>query len=82
MATTTIDNVLNFVACNFNILERTKLDSLLVDSYELDELTSSKNLLISECEKIVLSSAIATSVKRRLFTKSESDLKQKITKDI
>ena len=82
MSTNTIDNLLCFVASNFDTLERHKLDKLLVDSYDLDELTASKLLLITECEKINLTNAIATYVKRRLFTKSQIDLKQKIVKDI
>ena len=82
MATNTIDNVLHFVASNFDTLERQKLDTLLVENYKLEELTAAKLLLISECEKINITEDITEFVKRRLLTKSEIALKQKIAKDI
>ena len=82
MASNTVDNLLYFVASNFDTLDRQRLNTLLVDFYQLDELTASKSTLIKECEKISISDAISESKKKRLFTKSEVDTKQKISKDI
>ena len=82
MATQTVDNLLYFVASKFDSLDRQHLNSLLVDFYELDELITSKSILIAECDKISISEAISEYKKKRLNTKSEIDTKQKISKDI
>ena len=82
MATDTVDNPLYFVSSNFDNTDRQQLNSLLVNSYQLEELTTSKNNLIAECEKIDIAESIADFKKKRLLTKTDADLKQKIAKDI
>ena len=77
-----VDNLLHFVESNFDSLDRQCLESLLVSFYNLDELLTSKFLLISECKKIDITSAISDFIKKRLNTKSEVDVKHKVSKDI
>ena len=71
MSTITVDNLLHFVATNFDTFDRQKIDSLLVDFYTIDELVASKLLLVAECKKIHITDSILENKKRRLFTKSE-----------
>ena len=73
-----VDNLLHFVESNFDSLDRQCLESLLVSFYTLDELLASKYLLISECKKIDITSAISDFIKKRLNTKSEVDVKQSV----
>ena len=82
MATNTVDNLLFFVSTYFDKLDRQSLNSLLVDFYTLDEFVISKNLLIAQCEKIAISDAISEFKKKRLLTKTEIDLKHKVSKDV
>ena len=55
---------------------------MLVGFYKLEELLASKALLISECKRINLTSEISDFSKKRLNTKSEVGVKQKVSKDI
>ena len=73
----TVDNILFFVDKNFDTLNRQELNTLIFNFYHLDELTASKAILIAECKKIGITDAIAESSKKRLHTKTESDLKQR-----
>ena len=66
METETADNLLYFVASNFDTLDRQHLHTLLVDTYKLYHLLASKSTLINECGRIDITDAIAEFKKKRL----------------
>ena len=79
---TTVDNLLFFVASNFDSSDRQKLHIPLVNHYNQEQLVTSKRLLVAECDQIQIGSAISESRRRRLNTISDVDTKQKLSKDI
>ena len=81
MPPSTVNELLCFVATQYDKLDRQNLGSILVDFYSLDELVASKLLLVAECEKINIIDAISDYKKKRLNTKSEDDVKQKVSKE-
>ena len=82
MSTTTVDNLLFFVASNFDSLDRNKIHSTLVHHYNQDQLVTSKRLLVAECDRIKVGDAISEFKRRRLNTISDIDTKRKLSKDI
>ena len=82
MATSSVDNLLHFVSCHFDSLDRQRLNTLLVEFYSIDEFLTSKSVLVAECEKISITDAISECRKKRHNTKSEAHTKQKLSKDI
>ena len=82
MSDATVDNVLHVVTSCFDKLAREDLNNIIENFFKADELLASKLLLVSECEKIGVKEAISEFKKKRLNTKSENDIKQKLSKDI
>ena len=57
MSTTTVDDLLYFVASNFDSFDRKRLNTTLVNDYNQDQLVNSKRLL-AECDLIKVGDAI------------------------
>ena len=66
MSPSTINELLCFVATQFDKLDKANICSILARFYTLDELVVSKQLLVSECEKIKVTEEISDYKKRRL----------------
>ena len=79
---TTVNNVLFFVASYFDKATRDELNSLIVPFYKQEELLASKLLQVSECDKIGVRDEITESRKKRLNTNGVNVIKQKLSKDI
>ena len=82
MSTTTVDNLLYYVASNVDSTDRKKLHTSLINNYNQDQLVTSKRLLVAECDRINVGDAISEFRRRRLNTISDIDTKQKLSKDI
>ena len=73
-----VSEILCFLSAQFDKLDRTNLNLILVDFCTKDEIATAKNLLISECDKINLSSQISEFKKTRI----RPNVEQKLVKDI
>ena len=70
------------MSSHFDKLSREDLNNLIVNFYKADELLASKLVLLSECKKIGVKEAISEFKKKRLNTKSENNIKNKLSIDI
>ena len=77
-----INELLCFLSNQADQLDRVQLSAILLKFYALDELVTSKLILVTECEKIGVTDAISEFKKKRLKTKSTEDVKEKVVKDI
>ena len=78
MSRYTVNELLCFATVQFNKLNRGVLNSLLLDFYYKEEIVEAKQILLSECEKIALSSDISEFKKNRIG----ANIEQKHLKDI
>ena len=78
MAGYTVNELLCFLATQYDKLDRNNLNSILLEFYSRDEVISAKNILISECDKLNLSSQISDLKKNCIG----ANVEQKVVKDI
>ena len=82
MSDITANEVLCFVANQYDSSDRQTLFSSLCDFYFHEELVTAKSILIAQCEIIGVNEEIKEFKKKRNNTKSIDDLKQKVAKDV
>ena len=78
MSIYTVNELLCFLSTQFDKLDRTNINSVLVDFYKRDEIIKAKDILISECQKVNVSDQISESKKSR----HKPNVEQKHIKDI
>ena len=78
MAIHTVNELLCFTSVQYDKLDRTNLNSILLDFYSREEVIFAKNVLLAECEKVNLSGAINEFKKNRIG----ANVEQKVVKDI
>ena len=74
------NELLCFLSCQYDKVEKDTLFSVLCDFYSLDESIAAKQLLINECDKLGLADAIKEYVKRRQNAKGDGI--KKVIKDV
>ena len=74
----TVNELLCFVKSQYDKLHRQNLNSVILEFYTREETVLAKNVLISHCEQIGLSNAIAEPRKNRIGV----NVDQKVVKDI
>lgn len=75
-----VNEALCFLTTQFDCLDRETLSKALHDFYSTEEIVDSKQILITECEKVTLTNSI-TDFKTKCWVNS-ANAKEKIVKDI
>ena len=78
MANLMVNELLCFLSHQFDKLDRSNLNAVLLEFYTREEVVTAKRILIAECEKDNVSNAINDSKKNRIG----SNVEQKVIQDL